>query len=55
LTQHTNIDHKVIKELFANETGYATPKVDIRAVVFRDNKILMVRENNDGGWSLPGY
>ncbi|QCJ44554.1 NUDIX domain-containing protein [Bacillus sp. S3] len=54
LTQHTNIDQKVIKELFANETGYATPKVDIRAVVFRDNKILMVRENHDGGWSLPG-
>jgi ADP-ribose pyrophosphatase YjhB (NUDIX family) len=54
LTQHTYIDHKVIKELFANETGYATPKVDIRAVVFRDNKILMVRENDDGCWSLPG-
>ncbi|MBT2733458.1 NUDIX hydrolase [Bacillus sp. ISL-7] len=54
LTQYTNVDHKVIKELFANETGYATPKVDIRAVVFRDNKILMVRENDGGGWSLPG-
>jgi len=54
LNQHTNLDHKVIKELFANETGYATPKVDIRAVVFRDNKILMVKERNDGGWSLPG-
>ncbi len=54
MTQHTNVENKVIKELFANETGYATPKVDIRAVVFRDNKLLMVRENNDGGWSLPG-
>ena len=54
LTQHTNMDNKIIKELFANETGYATPKVDIRAVVFKVNKILMVRENSDGDWSLPG-
>ncbi|MED1203257.1 NUDIX hydrolase [Heyndrickxia acidicola] len=54
MSQHTNVDHKTIKDLFANETGYATPKVDIRAVVFRYKKILMVREKNDGGWSLPG-
>jgi ADP-ribose pyrophosphatase YjhB (NUDIX family) len=54
MSQHTNVDHKTIKDLFANETGYATPKVDIRAVVFKDKKILMVREKNDGGWSLPG-
>ena len=54
LSQYTKMDHKIIKELFANETGYATPKVDIRAVIFKDNKILMVRENNDGDWSLPG-
>lgn len=48
------MDKTVIKDLFASETGYATPKVDIRAVVFRDNKILMVRENTDGDWALPG-
>lgn len=54
LAKHTNIDQTSIKELFANETGYATPKVDIRAVVFREGKILMVRETNDGDWSLPG-
>ncbi|MBM7644503.1 ADP-ribose pyrophosphatase YjhB (NUDIX family) [Scopulibacillus daqui] len=54
LSEYTDTDKTVIKDLFANETGYATPKVDIRAVVFRDNKILMVRENTDGEWSLPG-
>lgn len=54
MSKHTNVSGTLIKDLFANETGYATPKVDIRAVVFRDNKILMVRENTDGGWSLPG-
>lgn len=53
MSQYTEIDNTVIKQLFANETGYATPKVDIRSVVFVDNKILLVREN-DGEWSLPG-
>ncbi|WP_017187067.1 NUDIX hydrolase [Alkalibacillus haloalkaliphilus] len=54
LSQHTEIDQTVIKDLFANETGYATPKVDVRAVVFNNNKILMVKENGDGKWALPG-
>lgn len=39
---------------FANETGYATPKVDIRGVVFEGNKILLVKEKADGAWALPG-
>jgi len=39
---------------FASETGYQTPKVDVRGVVFRDNRILMVRETIDGRWSVPG-
>lgn len=54
LSHQTDMDKTVLKKLFASETGYATPKVDIRAVVFRDNKILMVRENTDGDWALPG-
>lgn len=40
-------------ELFCNETGYQTPKVDTRAAVFIDGKILLVHENS-GKWSLPG-
>ncbi|NEW08258.1 NUDIX hydrolase [Paenibacillus sp. SYP-B3998] len=43
-----------VRELFASETGYATPKVDIRAVVIQENTILLVRERADGAWSLPG-
>ncbi len=54
LSQQTGMEMTVIKNLFANETGYATPKVDIRAVIFKDNRILMVKENSDGSWSLPG-
>ncbi|MCQ0113011.1 NUDIX hydrolase N-terminal domain-containing protein [Zhouia amylolytica] len=42
-----------VKNVFCNETGFQTPKLDTRAAIFRDNKILLVKENN-GTWSLPG-
>ena len=40
--------------LFEQETGYATPRVDVRGAVFRDGEVLLSREADDGGWSLPG-
>jgi ADP-ribose pyrophosphatase YjhB (NUDIX family) len=43
-----------IYHLFAEEEGYQTPKVDIRGVVFRNGKLLMIQETIDGLWSLPG-
>ncbi len=42
-----------VKNLFCSETGYQTPKIDTRAAIFKENKILLVHENN-GTWSLPG-
>ena len=42
-----------VKELFCSEIGYQTPKLDSRAAVFLDDKILLVQEQN-GLWSLPG-
>lgn len=42
-----------VKDLFCNEVGYQTPKLDSRAAIFKDDKILLVKENN-GTWSLPG-
>jgi ADP-ribose pyrophosphatase YjhB (NUDIX family) len=48
----TKMDH--LTGLFSRERGYQTPKVDIRGVVFKENMILMVREEIDGHWSLPG-
>ena len=41
-------------DLFACDAGYATPKVGVRGVVFRDGKLLLVRERSDGLWTLPG-
>ncbi|MGZ9586731.1 NUDIX hydrolase [Paenibacillus marinisediminis] len=49
-----SISSEKIELAFASDTGYATPKVDVRAVVFQENKILLVREKLDGAWSLPG-
>ncbi len=54
LNEYTDVGVEKIKELFANETGYATPKVDVRCVIFQDNKILLVKERLDGAWALPG-
>lgn len=42
-----------VKELFCSESGYQTPKLDSRAAIFQDGKILLVQEN-DGRWALPG-
>jgi len=43
-----------VRDLFVPERGYPTPKVDVRAGVFRDDSVLMVREAADSLWSLPG-
>jgi ADP-ribose pyrophosphatase YjhB (NUDIX family) len=54
LHEYTDIDNMKLRELFASETGYQTPKVDIRTSVITDGRILMVKEKEDGRWSLPG-
>lgn len=51
---YTEVSHDKIRDLFANETGYQTPKVDVRAAVIRDDSILLVKEKIDGKWSMPG-
>lgn len=53
LAYKTRIPIDKVKELFCNETGYQTPKLDSRAAIFQDDKILLVKEKN-GAWSLPG-
>jgi len=42
-----------VKDLFCSDSGYQTPKLDTRAAIFEDGKILLVREGS-GNWSLPG-
>ena len=47
-------DASRILGLFKGDVGYATPKVDVRAAVFDGDRILLVREREDGCWTLPG-
>lgn len=42
-----------VRDLFCGETGYQTPKLDCRAAIIQDGRILLVREVS-GGWALPG-
>lgn len=53
LANYTELPIEKVKSLFCNETGYQTPKIDTRAAIFQNHKILLVKEN-DGKWSLPG-
>ena len=53
ISHMTDIPLEKVKDLFCNERGYQTPKLDTRAAIFKDGEILLVRENN-GKWSLPG-
>jgi ADP-ribose pyrophosphatase YjhB (NUDIX family) len=43
-----------VRLAFASGTGYPTPKVDVRAVVFRDGELLLVREARTARWTFPG-
>ncbi|MBN1878353.1 MAG: NUDIX hydrolase [Anaerolineae bacterium] len=50
-----DVDLPQVRDLFTGQTGYETPKVDVRGVVFQDDKLLLVQELSDGGrWTLPG-
>jgi ADP-ribose pyrophosphatase YjhB (NUDIX family) len=50
----SGLEIEPIHDLLNGEAGHATPKVDVRGVVFRDDRILLVRERAEGLWSLPG-
>src|ERR1700733_1576412 len=55
MTEHRGQDVQPIEALFAGDIGYATPKLDVRGAVFRDSRLLLVRETADGDrWTLPG-
>jgi ADP-ribose pyrophosphatase YjhB (NUDIX family) len=55
MAQATGAELVEVTSVFDAQSGYATPKLDVRGVVFKDDKILLVRELMDGGrWTLPG-
>jgi ADP-ribose pyrophosphatase YjhB (NUDIX family) len=54
LAEKADAKIKDVLDLFVREKDYATPKVDVRGAVFKDGRILLVKERSDGKWSLPG-
>jgi ADP-ribose pyrophosphatase YjhB (NUDIX family) len=47
-------DADTIERFFSAERGYPTPKIDVRGALIVDNTILLVKERDDGGWTMPG-
>lgn len=54
LAKYSDAEPDAIHHLITDDDGYITPKVDVRGAVFRDDKILLVKEASDGLWTLPG-
>ena len=54
LAAHSTGTLEEARNLLVLETGPATPKVDVRAAVFKDDRILLVKEPDEPGWSVPG-
>lgn len=53
VSYHSDTPLEKVKDLFCGDVGYQTPKIDTRAAMFKDGKILLVHEAN-GTWALPG-
>lgn len=54
VNEHTDLPLDFIVKDFKSQPGYATPKVDVRGAIFRDGRLLLVKEIMDGGWTMPG-
>ena len=54
MASNSDTDLSYVKGLFKDVEGYMTPRVDVRGVVFKDARVLLVKEKADGGWTLPG-
>ena len=53
IAQHSQLPLEKVTDIFCCDTGYQTPKLDTRAAIFQEGKILLVKEKN-GTWALPG-
>ena len=49
----SGLPEATVQNLFCGDSGYQTPKLDVRCAVFQEGRILLVREN-EGRWTLPG-
>lgn len=54
ISEHSELAFDGLMNIFDRQIGYATPRVDVRGAVFKEGKLLLVRERQDGGWTMPG-
>jgi ADP-ribose pyrophosphatase YjhB (NUDIX family) len=54
VSEHSQLEYSEVTTLYHSQVGYATPRIDVRGVIFQNRKILLVRERIDGNWTLPG-
>ena len=54
IESQSELSKESVLESFSMQAGYATPKIDVRGAVIRDNKILLIQERSDGRWAMPG-
>ncbi|SDL30236.1 NUDIX hydrolase [Halarsenatibacter silvermanii] len=54
LREYSSLEKEKAEDLLESEIGYPTPRVDVRAAIFRKGDILMVKEKINDRWSLPG-
>jgi ADP-ribose pyrophosphatase YjhB (NUDIX family) len=54
LASHSELSKEAIQQSFSMQSGYATPKIDVRGAVIQDGKILLIQEQADGRWAMPG-
>jgi ADP-ribose pyrophosphatase YjhB (NUDIX family) len=54
IEHHTILEKGSVAKVLMEHPGYATPKIDVRAAVIKDGKILLVQESTDNCWAMPG-
>lgn len=54
LANVSTLEPATLDRIFFDETGYRTPKIDVRGAVVHEHKLLLVQETADRCWALPG-
>jgi len=54
IEHHTELEKEAVQKVLMEHPGYATPKIDVRAAIIKDGKILLVQESTDNCWAMPG-
>jgi ADP-ribose pyrophosphatase YjhB (NUDIX family) len=54
IASQSEMEKQNVLDSFSMQTGYATPKIDVRGAVVHEGKILLIQERADGRWAMPG-